>query len=257
MRGFEILSSPRGRLLAYLGPKGETMAHLSLAERGRRLAVIAGDLADHSRLSFLPPRLVWPEQIHGTAILEGEKAPIFPVRPKADGLFFQGSGKSGRLRFADCAPLLLAGRNPFHWALGLHCGFKGIVSGIVERGLALLQSKGISLDDTLRCWIGPAIGPCCFDRNLDDPWTQKGLLLFKDYKQGPADGLVRFDLIGDLKARLLDAGLSEDKIFCLPHCTCCHPDLFYSYRGGDRQARMSLFFSDSGSPLLLENGENK
>ncbi|WP_407649562.1 MULTISPECIES: polyphenol oxidase family protein [Synergistales] len=237
MEGFvlkEDLSAPE---LEYRTEDGFLKARLLLPSRNLPLP---------KTFSLSEGPLLWPLQVHGTKILDAASAPLFPCRPEADGVFLSTVGIDVRLRFADCFPVVLSGGGPCLWILGLHCGFKGTVLGIVEKAFSFLRAKGLGPENVERAWIGPGIGPCCFDRRRDDSWTQKGLACFGSDRVFPGSETVRFDIGGHLFQSLLRFGLDENRVFLAPWCTSCHRDLFCSFRRGDRDERMDLLFHLQG-----------
>lgn len=232
MRGFCLAKGAAAPSLEYKTETGLLRARLLLAHR----PVLPEAVPPHGG------PLIWPLQVHGTTFLDGSSAPRYPSRPEADGIFLSAAGAVGQLRFADCFPLLITGKGPCRWVFGLHCGFKGTVLGIVDEAFSFLARRGIGVDDVEAAWIGPGIGPCCFDRRLEDPWTQRGLSLFDAETASVESDVARFDIGGYLLRRLLVEGLDENQVFYAASCTACNRDLFYSFRGGDREARMSLLF---------------
>lgn len=243
MKGFRLFLEGSLPALDYLSPSGNVIARLLLADRRP------------SRKKVEPPSplqrgLLWPLQIHGTTILDFKAVPLFPDRPEGDGIFIDRQGGRGMLRFADCFPVIFSGRRPFPWVMALHCGFKGTVKGIIDKSLEYLDKRGIGVDDFDGTWVGPGIGPCCFDRHRNDPWTRRGLALFDRKAAIELGDTVHFDIAAFLQKRLLEAGVARERLFVTPWCTHCRKDLFYSYRGGDEKARMCLFFAPPGSPLF-------
>lgn len=233
MEGFALKTPPSGAELEYRTENGLVRSRLLIPSRGLSSAEV--------NLPFERP-LLWPSQVHGTKILDAASAPLFPFRPEGDGVFLSVEGIEVRLRFADCFPVVFFGGGPCRWTLGLHCGFKGTVLGIVEEAFSFLRAKGIGPKDVERAWIGPGIGSCCFDRRRDDSWTQKGLACFDADRVFSGLETVRFDIGGHLFQRLLRFGLDVNRIFLAPWCTSCHHDLFRSFRRGDRDERMDLLF---------------
>ncbi|MDR3331923.1 MAG: laccase domain-containing protein, partial [Synergistaceae bacterium] len=121
--------------------------------------------------------LVMPWQVHGTAIMEGRAMWAMPQRVKADGVhldfsFDKAWRTTASIRFADCAPILLASSAPRPWAMILHSGFKGTLFDIFgtawERASRFYRSAGGVNPRLTYAWVGPAIGPCCFTRHLTE-----------------------------------------------------------------------------------------
>jgi polyphenol oxidase len=111
---------------------------------------------------------------------------------------------------ADCLPVALAGE---HSVGMLHCGWRGLAAGIVERGVGAAAAT-----DAV---IGPGIGPCCYEVG------EEVLRAFEPLGAGLADGAM-LDLRA-VCARLLErAGVERIEVSDL--CTSCNPDLFFSHR---------------------------
>lgn len=58
---------------------------------------------------------------------------------------------------ADCLGVVMTGRGGVAVA---HAGWRGLVSGVLERTVEMMAAAGTQTD---RAFIGPAIGPCCFE----------------------------------------------------------------------------------------------
>jgi copper oxidase (laccase) domain-containing protein len=95
----------------------------------------------------------------------------------------------------------------------LHCGWRGLAGGIVERGVAEVDAQAAV--------IGPGIGPCCYEvgDEVRDAFASLGA--------GTASGRM-LDLREAARRLLAEAGLERVEISDL--CTSCHPELFFSHR---------------------------
>lgn len=170
------------------------------------------------------PRVA-PHQVHGKNILVID-SPDFPESPEADGVLLKIPDIGASLRFADCAPVLLWGKD---WAMILHSGYKGTVLNISREGLKLV-------DGALGAWIGPCIGRE-YCRDLPDDWTQMGMKSFHRENWRREGEKIYFDLAGEISAQLNDCGVnaSVSGIDTLTYDRC------YSYRKGDKTERMMLY----------------
>jgi YfiH family protein len=153
-------------------------------------------------------RVVWGRQVHGTDlhVWDGEGGD----RPDADGHLTTVPGLGLLVIVADCLPLALVA--PGRAAM-LHCGWRGLAGGIVERALA-------EFDEPPAAAIGPGIGRCCYevgDEVLD---------AFAEL-DGVADGRM-LDLRAVARAKLEGAGVT--RIEDVDLCTSCRSDLFFSHR---------------------------
>ncbi len=107
--------------------------------------------------SFLPHPAFYVEQVHGTDIhIVTDTSPTDII--KADGLFTRQTGLPLAIMTADCLPVLLASADGREVA-ALHCGWRSLVGGIIEKALPLFQS----FPSSITAWLGPAIGPNAFE----------------------------------------------------------------------------------------------
>ncbi len=111
---------------------------------------------------------------------------------------------------ADCLPVALAGGGRVAM---LHCGWRGLAAGIVERALATFDTPPAAA-------IGPGIGGCCYEVGEEVLAAFRGL-------SGVASGRM-LDLAA-IARRKLEAG-GVERIEDVGLCTSCRPDLFFSHR---------------------------
>jgi copper oxidase (laccase) domain-containing protein len=95
----------------------------------------------------------------------------------------------------------------------LHCGWRPLAGGIVEKALATFDSPPAAA-------IGPGIGRCCYEVG------EEVLAEFADL-DGVADGRM-LDLRMVVRRKLEAAGVSVIEDVDL--CTSCRADLFFSHR---------------------------
>jgi copper oxidase (laccase) domain-containing protein len=107
---------------------------------------------------------------------------------------------------ADCLPvaLIAPGR-----AAMLHCGWRPLAAGIIEKALASFPG-----DARPAAAIGPGIGRCCYE-------------VGEEVLEGVADGRM-LDLRMVARRKLEAAGVEE--IADVDLCTSCRRDLFFSHR---------------------------
>jgi YfiH family protein len=180
----------------------------NVAENRRRLAATIG--SD-------PERVVMGWQVHGPEILEWDGPPrrggfahVGADLPKVDGHTTTARGVPLMVLVADCLPLALVSRER---AVMLHCGWRGLAAGIVERGLELFPEPP-------RAVLGPAIGDCCYEVG------EEVLAEFSDLR-GVANGrMLSLNMVAQQK--LMAGGVTQ--IDSIPLCTSCRPDLFFSHR---------------------------
>jgi YfiH family protein len=181
----------------------------SVAENRRRLAGAIGSE---------PERVAMGWQVHGHEILEWDGPPqnggfahVGADLPRVDGHTTSARGVPLMVLVADCLPVALVSQTR---AVMLHCGWRGLAAGIVERGLELFG------DDPPHAVLGPSIGPCCYEVG------EEVLAEFSDL-EGVANGrMLSLNMVAQQK--LLAGGVATIDSF--PLCTACRADLFFSHR---------------------------
>jgi YfiH family protein len=117
---------------------------------------------------------------------------------------------------ADCALVALARTNGDRPAVAvLHAGWKGLLAGIAEAGVAALGGRVAAI-------VGPTIGPCCYDvgEEVAVPFRAR---FGADVVSGR-----KLDLWTCTERALREAGCTS--VERLDLCTACDPDRFFSYR---------------------------
>ena len=156
-------------------------------------------------------------QVHGADIAQRDAGPEpnpylerVPQTAEVDGQITANPALTPLVQVADCLPVALAGDSGVAM---LHCGWRGLASGIVERGAQAVGAHSAA--------IGPGIGTCCYE--VGDEVLEE----FAPLGEGIADGRM-LDL-AEVARRLLDrAGVRSVEAAGL--CTSCEPDLFFSHR---------------------------
>jgi polyphenol oxidase len=191
------------------------------------LAILTGD--DHGRvrenrvrlagaLGLDPERVVIARQVHGgdVAVVTEPQDPSPYANPGAadpperDGHVVTERHLAALVFVADCLPVALAG--PGGVAM-LHCGWRGLADGILERGVEAVGATAAA--------VGPGIGPCCYEVG------DEVLARFLPLGAGVAEGKM-LDL-PEVARRLLErAGVADVETADL--CTSCENELFFSHR---------------------------
>lgn len=209
---------------------------LAFDSRGRAVDLgTGGDEPVEARLRVAkaigldPARVFAVEQVHGQRIVdpdgpEGEGVASFAApgeqAVEADGLVTRQPADSLAVQVADCLPIAVAGPGG---RLLLHCGWRGLTTGMLEQGVALVSGS--------EAVIGPSIGSCCYEVG---PEVAEAL-----GAERTDDGTI--DLKGLAAARLETAGVASVLVSDL--CTSCEPDRFFSYRRQGKVAgrQMAIF----------------
>lgn len=157
-------------------------------------------------------------QIHGSRVFEADGRGI--VTPgtdfeQGDGLWTERPGGALGLLTADCFPVVLARQEGAPRLVVLHVGWRGLVEGILENGVAAVAGPALAA-------IGPGIGPCCYEVGEDvaEPFRER---FGADVMRG-----TNLDLAEAIERGLREAGV--ESVERTGHCTSCEPELFFSHR---------------------------
>lgn len=180
--------------------------------------------------------MVCCEQVHGAEIARVEyknagcgSSEMSSAIANCDAMISNTPGLYLTAFFADCIPIFLF--DPRCRAIGLaHAGWKGTMQRIAAATInEMINHFGCLIHD-LEVFIGPGIGPCCFEIQED--------LADKVKKEFPnTDGLLQkqhkrltWNLAKTNFRILEEIGVQADKIGVCELCTACKKDLFFSYR---------------------------
>jgi hypothetical protein len=172
-------------------------------------------------------RVVIGRQVHSAEITrhDGAQSPSpfadpGPEPPKVDGHVVSEARLAALVLVADCLPVALSG--PGGVAM-LHCGWRGLAAGIIERGVEAVDATAAA--------VGPGIGPCCYEVGPEviDVFSELGAGLAAD----------RMLDLNEVARRLLDrAGVLSTELAGI--CTSCEPEFFFSHRrDGPRTGRQA------------------
>jgi polyphenol oxidase len=173
-----------------------------------------------SQLSVDAENTALMRQIHEAAVIRVSKGGIYD---SIDGMVTDASGLLLGVRVADCAPALLL--DPSSKAVGVvHCGWRSLVSGILENTLSLMKREWNTKPEEVIWALGPSAGPCCYKvgEEVASRMAPSSILSRKE-------GLYA-DLHAEITHRLLKAGTSITNIQSMRHCTICNKSLYYSHR---------------------------
>jgi hypothetical protein len=178
-------------------------------------------LANRARLSAAlerdPAGFLFGHQVHEAEVVGHERPPqpnpwtdpeVRP--PRADGQATAVASLTPLVQVADCLPVIISGPGG---VAALHCGWRGLAAGIIERGAEAIEATAAA--------IGPGVGPCCYE--VGDEVLER----FAGLGDGIAVGRM-LDL-GEVARRLLGrAGIEDVQSSSL--CTSCEAELFFSHR---------------------------
>jgi len=179
----------------------------------------------------LPASPVWLNQVHGTAVVDLasiDKAAVI----EADASIATEPKQVCAVMTADCLPILLCNEQGSIVA-AVHAGWRGLLAGVIENTVAALGSS-----ETLLAWLGPAIGPGCFEvgSEVKQAFVDKKTIMQQAFQQID-DVHYLADLYALARMTLLQCGVN--KIYGGEHCTYNQSIQFYSYRREPVTGRMA------------------
>jgi YfiH family protein len=206
----------------------------------------------------LPAEPVWLDQIHSNRAVRAANPPFSPVQKRhkevlqqADASYTHEPGVVCAVMTADCLPLLVCSTDGSQIA-AIHAGWRGLLAGVISNTVAamqippnspLLKRPVLSLTNggargDLLVWLGPAIGPDCFEVGAEvrDSFMEKSAAFNKAFKdQGNGKWLADIYLL----ARIELASLGIAQVYGGGFCTVTEHERFYSYRRDIRTGRMA------------------
>lgn len=210
-----------------LGLHVEDQNQAVLENRRRLLSVFHAQLED----------AVCCQQVHGHNIARIERRDrsrgafrLDEAIPDCDAMITDCRGVYLLSFYADCIPVYFY--DPSNQAVGTaHCGWKGTMGRIAARTLKTMQREYGTSAAEVKVFIGPGIGPCCFQIqpdlktkvNAEFPHLHD-IITYND------DENIYWDLPETNRQLLLEAGVKASNICTCRLCTACHPEIFYSYR---------------------------
>jgi polyphenol oxidase len=165
-----------------------------------------------------PERMAMGYQVHGTDLREWEEPPLDRAYAepggkeldRVDGHLTREPGVGLLVLVADCYPVALSDGGQ---AAMLHCGWRPLAAGMIEKALARFTSPPAAA-------VGPGIGGCCYQ--VGDEILEQ----FADI-DGAASGRM-LDLRAVISAKLAAGGV--ESVEHVDHCTSCEPELYFSHR---------------------------
>ncbi len=214
-------NAPEGVIVAFSGrggaPADETTPTAYLARRFSRAIGLDGT------------PIHWAHQVHGNdaatvreTVRGGE-----PNVGRCDAIATALPDTALVVQTADCVPILLAAPAAVGAA---HAGWRGSAKNVAGEAVRALEALGAA-PETLTAWIGPAIGPCCYEVGGEVAAQFAG-----DFVRAGCGGRFRLDLKTVNRAQLEAAGLRRESIAIHPACTKCGGERFASYRRDGAEA---------------------
>lgn len=176
-----------------------------------------GDAAEAQKnlsmaLGMDPSSWTGMQQVHGNRVQIVEVGSDFA---ETDGMITSAKNTLLAVAVADCVPILIV--DPVQRVVGVaHAGRKGTLAGVSKVIVNQMVNYGSRAGD-LQAAIGPSIGPCCYEINLE---THE-----------------HFDLWSTNEQQLREVGIQT--IIRTDICTKDHNNLFFSYRGDELEGRFA------------------
>jgi YfiH family protein len=175
------------------------------------------------------------EQVHGnrTLIINCKsKLKEFDGSTKGDALFTDRKDIYLRISVADCLPIYVHDKQ--NHVIGLiHSGWRGTLMGIAANAIRTASRELGLTPGSCTALLGPSIKTCCYEVSKN-----VAILFPKDLIQERQESQF-LDLAQANQVQLNSSGIDARNIFTVRHCTCCSPELYYSYRRtGRRDERM-------------------
>jgi YfiH family protein len=180
------------------------------------------------RIESKGPPVAWAKQIHSAVAL--------PARPgrcgEGDAVYGDAPGLALSVVTADCVPVLLAG--PEGRLAAVHAGWRGLVAGVIAETLKVAGGGS-----GWAAWIGPAIGPCCYEVG-EEVAEQVAAVSGPEVVVTAPDRKPHLDLVAAARRQLESAGVTE--VHSVAACTRCDSARLYSYRREGKAAGRNIAF---------------
>ncbi len=157
----------------------------------------------------------WVQQIHSAQVREASPGAC----GEGDALWTAQPDLAVLVVTADCVPVLLGGAGA---VAAVHAGWRGIAARVVEATVAAMPSPA-----DLTAWIGPAIGPCCYEVS-EEVAGQVSAAAGTDCARPGRSARPHLDLGAAVAAQLARAGV--ERVHQIPVCTRCSEERLSSYR---------------------------
>ncbi len=189
----------------------------------------------------LGSKFVYVDQVHGDRI-----AVLDDVAPFANDGFYRFSGTDGVLTnlpgltllvmTADCLSIFFsAGKGDNHWVGLVHAGWRGTQKEIAKKAFRTIQERSACPSSEIRVIFGPCIGKNQYEVGED-------FVRYFPHTVREKRGKLFFDLAGENKGPLVEAGAKLENILDLEICTVSENDDFYSFRKEKESAGRLISF---------------
>lgn len=195
---------------------------------------VEGNRSTLARAFDLPPHLLLTvQQVHGTDVLmidqENPDVSHF-LKVECDAVVTNQPGIMIGVLVADCFPVLI--HDPQRKVVAaVHAGWRGAAGGIIGKTVKAMQESFGSRPQELLAAVGPGIGAHKYevDRPVRDAF-RAGAGNWERISTEVELGKWRLDLRRSCLIQLEEAGVDPARTEASEEDTCCHRELFFSYR---------------------------
>jgi len=164
-------------------------------------------------------------QIHGNRTIHVTRP--FDRTEEADGMLTDRPGIALIVRAADCQMFAIVA--PEQGVIGtLHVGWRGLVSGAIPNFFRKMQSLWDIKTSEVYVFAGPSLCADCaeFSHPSEELPTIDQKFIHGNH----------VDLRRAADEELFKSGIQKKNFQRHPDCTRCHPEKYWTWRGGDRDA---------------------
>lgn len=187
-----------------------------------------------------PKEMIFLNQVHGDEVIN--KVNKKTSYPTADGIITSLKHIALFIKTADCVPIFIY--DNINKVIGaVHAGWRGTCLKIIKKTINKMEHFYKSKPENMYIFIGPSIGPCCYEVGKD-VYELFGFLgrERQNYFNRRKEKTYMMDLKG-INAYIAESeGIPNENIEISNLCTHCNPDLFYSYRRNKEETGRNLNF---------------
>ena len=209
------------------------VARIAFTDRDDGDLLITGDpdaLAAR-RAALVDRPWTWLRQVHGGRVVVVDR-PGDEAGEAADAAVTTATGAVLAVHTADCGPIALVAEGG--GVAVAHAGWKGLEAGVVEATLAELRERA---GGEVRAYVGPLIGPECYEFGRED-LDRLVDRLGPEVEGRTASDSPALDLGRGIREVLAREGVAE--ITVAGDCTACRGDALWSHRARRDTARQAV-----------------
>ncbi|HUY85960.1 MAG TPA: polyphenol oxidase family protein [Acidimicrobiales bacterium] len=184
-------------------------------------------------------KILWVKQVHGSQIVLANASTR--SGEAGDALVTADRVRIG-VMVADCLPIALSSHEGV--VAAVHCGWRGLVAGVIPKTLQVMQSLGCV---DVEAAVGACIGPECYEfGEVELRMVEATLRNSGEVRSLTSNGVLSLDLKAAALAQLhfLGVSIAWNDI----RCTACSGEFFSARMNGD-SGRQSLIVCHT-SPLF-------